>query len=103
MSWLTSVLGSLTPTEISALGSGLSQASQTQEMQLLQSMIDNPPQAASFLATLQGIRGVPPAVINYASAAVAAMTAGDKTSFTGNMVNAKNAVLTQQSGLSSIL
>jgi len=94
-STISTILGSLTPAQLRRLGSGVSQAVESQELALLQQIEDNPAQGAGPLSTLTGMSGVPPVAVSWASSALKAAAAGDKVTFSSAMAQARAAILAQ--------
>jgi hypothetical protein len=106
---LTTTLSTLTPQQLRQFTQGVGQAStsvtqavESQEMQLLQQIADNPASASAPLASLTAIPGVPAAAVSLASDAIKAFAGGDKTTAAGNISNAKAIILQQKLSSSGI-
>src|SRR5579863_10209840 len=103
MSWFTQILptlttaiGQLTPQQLRQLSGGVTQAVETQEMQLIQEISDNPATGAGALPTLTAISGVPPAAVSWVESALSAWAAGDKNGFANDLAQAKAVILAQR-------
>jgi hypothetical protein len=92
---LVTSLSTLSPFQLAQLAGGVTQATQSTEMSLIQQIEDNPASGASALATLSGQNGIPPAAVSWASAAIKSYNNADKTGFASDLAQARAVILAQ--------
>lgn len=102
MSWLTTALPSLatalanlTPSQLQLLNKGVTQAVESQELQLLSEIEDDPANGSGAVNVLTGLSGVPASAVSWASSAVKAFKNGDKSGCASDLAQAKAVILAQ--------
>lgn len=98
---LTSTISKLSPTALGQVGGFFSQGSDTQVMQLIQQLHDDPSSASNVKTALIAAKA-PDTVLNWVDAAAQAAANKDPNGFANAIANAKDAELHSNGTFSSI-